>query len=77
LDEIVGVGDAGFAAKAQKRMVEFMDNGNITILASHSLEYLLANTERVLWIDRGQLKADGSSIDVINEYKSEKRAVSD
>lgn len=68
LDEIFAGGDAAFMAKAKTRMYELIDKANIMIMVSHDHLLVKALCNRVLWLDHGQLIADGTPEDVIERY---------
>ncbi len=68
LDEIFAGGDAAFMAKAKTRMYDLIDKANIMIMVSHDHLLVKALCNRVLWLDHGQLIADGTPDDVIERY---------
>jgi ABC-type polysaccharide/polyol phosphate transport system ATPase subunit len=68
LDEIFAGGDAAFMAKAKTRMYDLIDKANIMIIVSHDHLLVKALCNRVLWIDHGQLIADGTPDEVIERY---------
>ena len=68
LDEIFAGGDAAFIAKAKTRMYDLIDKANIMIMVSHDHLLVRALCNRVLWLDHGQLIADGTPDDVIERY---------
>jgi lipopolysaccharide transport system ATP-binding protein len=71
IDEVMGAGDIRFAAKAKRRMFEFMEQGKILVFASHSAELLRSFCERTLWIDRGAVRMDDNTLDVLMAYARE------
>jgi ABC-type polysaccharide/polyol phosphate transport system ATPase subunit len=68
IDEVFGTGDLAFRKKAQERIKEFMHRAKIVIMVGHHLEFLQEFCQRVLWLDKGALRADGPAKDVIAEY---------
>lgn len=68
IDEVFATGDLAFRKKAEARMREFMDRAKIVIVVGHDLEFLKEFCQRVLWLDKGRLRADGPAHDVIEEY---------
>jgi ABC-type polysaccharide/polyol phosphate transport system ATPase subunit len=68
LDEIFAGGDAAFMAKAKVRMYELIDKANIMIMVSHDHMLVKSLCNRVLWMDHGELIADGSPDDVVDRY---------
>ncbi|GAB4533571.1 MAG: ABC transporter ATP-binding protein [Amphiplicatus sp.] len=74
LDEWLSAGDAAFRRKATERMQEFVGKANILIFASHSRQMLLDNCTRGIWLERGQIRADGDIKDVLDAYEAESGA---
>jgi lipopolysaccharide transport system ATP-binding protein len=69
VDEILGAGDAYFAGKSLERMRKLTeDTGATVLLVSHDLAAIQAFSQRVVWIDRGRVKADGSPLEVCKAY---------
>lgn len=68
IDEIVGAGDASFAEKANKRMMNMLDKGNIIIMATHSPELAMKICNRGIWLDKGKVIMDGPIDIVLNKY---------
>jgi lipopolysaccharide transport system ATP-binding protein len=70
LDEVMGAGDIRFAEKAKKRMFEFMEQGKILVFSSHNAELLSTFCERTIWLDKGQVVADGPTLEVTAMYRN-------
>ncbi|KVO00162.1 ABC transporter [Burkholderia ubonensis] len=68
LDEVFAGGDASFIAKAKQRMTEFIDKASIMVCVSHDMDLLRALCNRVVWLDHGQVKADGDPDEIITQY---------
>lgn len=68
LDELFAGGDAEFIMKAKERMSKFIENSSIMVLVSHQLELLEELCTRVIWIDHGQVIADGDPKKIIEQY---------
>jgi len=71
LDEWLSTGDEEFRHRAEKRMSEVVNAADILILASHSKQLLERTCNRVLWLEHGQVKMDGSAPDVLGAYFQE------
>jgi len=56
VDEVLSVGDAAFQEKSKRRMMELMGGGTTVLFVSHSLGQIREMCDRVLWIERGQIK---------------------
>ena len=68
LDEALAVGDARFLKRCQQRMAELREAGATTILISHATEMLRDYCTRCVWLDRGEMLADGEPGDVLDRY---------
>lgn len=69
LDELIGVGDASFAAKARKRVEELMDSASILGLASHNADIIRQYCNRAVLLRGGAIAADGAVEHVLAEYQ--------
>lgn len=58
-DEILSVGDYKFQEKCEKRIQELMSDQTTVILVSHSIEQIERMCNRILWLERGCIKAIG------------------
>ncbi len=67
-DEIIGVGDAAFAERAQKRLDSLIERSNIMFLATHDNTMIERFCNRVLWIQEGRIRLDGRPTDVLAAY---------
>jgi ABC-type polysaccharide/polyol phosphate transport system ATPase subunit len=70
MDEWLGAGDAGFLAKARRRMEDFVADTSILVLASHSMPLLQQWCNRAILLDQGRVAAIGSVDDVAAAYES-------
>ena len=61
-------GDANFVKKATDRMKQVVDQAKIMVLVSHDTNLLRTFCNRIIWMDRGQVKADGDPDIVIDSY---------
>jgi lipopolysaccharide transport system ATP-binding protein len=68
MDEWLSVGDESFKVKASERLTTVVDTSKILVLASHSRELLEKVTNKVLWLEHGEVKMFGSSTEVLSEY---------
>jgi lipopolysaccharide transport system ATP-binding protein len=68
MDEWLSVGDAGFQEKAEKRLHNLVQSTNILVIASHSRELLSRVCTRLIWLEHGRIKMDGSVQDVTQCY---------
>jgi ABC-2 type transport system ATP-binding protein len=70
LDEIIGVGDARFMAKAKARLAKIVDRAQILVVSSHSDSIIRDFCEKVIWLDKGIVAAYGPVDDVLAAYKA-------
>lgn len=68
LDEIIGVGDAAFAEKAERRLHSMIEKASILFLASHDNATIQRFCNRTLWMKGGRLVMDGKPDDVLAAY---------
>jgi ABC-2 type transport system ATP-binding protein/lipopolysaccharide transport system ATP-binding protein len=68
LDELIGVGDMNFAAKARQRIEHIIDRASILALASHDIGILCQYCNRAILLRQGSIVADGSVNDIAREY---------
>ncbi|MFT5732996.1 MAG: lipopolysaccharide transport system ATP-binding protein [Planctomycetota bacterium] len=71
VDEVLAVGDAEFQAKCLKTLSEVGRRGHAVLFVSHNLEAIESICSRTIWIDRGVLRMDGPSREVITAYLKE------
>lgn len=68
MDEWLSLGDNEFAERADKRIKSLLDSTEILILASHSRDLLTQNCTRLIWMEHGHIKMDGTAEDVAKAY---------
>ncbi|WP_024367329.1 ABC transporter ATP-binding protein [Arthrobacter sp. TB 26] len=69
IDEALNTGDAQFKDKTRKRMLELLNQAGTVFLVSHSMSTVLDLCNRAIWIDQGELIADGKPADVVKWYR--------
>ncbi|MCS6979186.1 MAG: ABC transporter ATP-binding protein [Flavobacteriales bacterium] len=70
VDEALAVGDAGFQQKCYAAIQEFCSMGGSLLLVSHAAEEVQRMCHRVLWLEEGELKADGPALAVLKQYQN-------
>jgi len=69
VDEVLSVGDADFQRKSLERIQGFRQAGATILMVSHNLDTVQAMCTRALWLDHGQIKAQGSAEAVVRQYQ--------
>jgi ABC-type polysaccharide/polyol phosphate transport system ATPase subunit len=70
VDEVLAVGDAPFQEKCYARIDEFKSHGTSIFFVAHDMAAIRRVADRVLWIDRHELKMDGAPHEVIAAYEA-------
>lgn len=68
MDEWIMAGDAAFMEQANKRLGEMVNQSAILVLASHSDAIIRQWCNKVIWMDRGQIRAFGPTDEVLSQY---------
>lgn len=69
LDEVFGTGDKEFFGKAMERMTRMADQAGVTLFATHWLELAEQLCTRAVWLDRGEIRAQGEIGEVLAVYR--------
>ena len=70
IDEIIAVGDEEFQRRCFDYLYELRKRGVTIIFVSHSLPLVQTLCDRAAWIEKGVLRAEGSALEVVDEYIS-------
>ena len=68
VDELLGVGDRQFRKKSTKAMKEQISSEKTVVIVSHNEELIAEVCDRLIWIDAGTIKAQGSVEEVQKQY---------
>jgi len=68
MDEWFLAGDSAFMAKARARLENMVRGAEILVLSSHEMAVVQAWSTRVIWLDHGRIRADGSAQEVLDRY---------
>lgn len=68
VDEVLAVGDAAFQRKCLDRISQLRRQGVTVLFVSHNAEVVRSICSRAIWLEKGQLVADGSAESVITRY---------
>jgi ABC-type polysaccharide/polyol phosphate transport system ATPase subunit len=69
IDEVLSVGDEEFQKKSKGEMIKLIKGGITTVFVSHDLHAIQEICHRVLWLDHGELVAEGEPAEVIKKYR--------
>ena len=72
VDEALSVGDKQFQQRSEKRIRDIRENAGTVFLVSHSMRSIRDTCNRTIWIEKGDLRADGPTADVVKEYEKHK-----
>lgn len=68
IDEILSVGDQHFQEKCFNKMKELKQEGKTMVFVTHGLAAARNLCDRAVWIYNGEIKMDGDTNTVIDEY---------
>jgi len=73
IDEALSVGDVRFTQKCMRFLREFQKRGTL-LFVSHDTGAVTNLCSRAIWLNSGELVADGASRDVVERYLAEQHA---
>lgn len=73
LDEVIRAGDAAFREKAGNILDRFRDGRKAVLIASHSMDLIRKQCDRVVWLDRGAIRQIGEPGEVVDAYLEDTR----
>jgi lipopolysaccharide transport system ATP-binding protein len=68
VDEVLTVGDQIFQQKCMQRILEMQAAGVAIVLVSHNLEDIRRLCQRAIWLQNGEVRANGEALDVADDY---------
>lgn len=68
VDEVLAVGDAAFQEKCLGKMGEVATEGRTVLFVSHNLAAVRQLCQRTIMLDRGVMKADGGTDEILRNY---------
>lgn len=71
IDEVLAVGDLRFRERCLRRLRDLRRNGVTIVLVSHELAQIRELCDRALWLVDGQVRQDGPSGEVVEQYELE------
>jgi ABC-type polysaccharide/polyol phosphate transport system ATPase subunit len=68
IDELLAVGDEAFRNKSKGALLDLIKGGVTTILVSHNQSDVEEICDRVIWLENGEIRAEGETKKVVDEY---------
>ncbi|MET0326266.1 MAG: ABC transporter ATP-binding protein [Ilumatobacteraceae bacterium] len=68
VDEVLAVGDVEFQRRCLGKMTEIERSGRTVLFVSHDMEAMARLCSRAMWLDHGQVMAEGPTSEVIDTY---------
>jgi ABC-type polysaccharide/polyol phosphate transport system ATPase subunit len=68
IDEIFGAGDASFMKKAERRMIELIDQSKALVFASHAIGLAEKFCDQAIWLAAGEVRLRGPIRQVHEAY---------
>lgn len=69
IDEALGTGDAAFAQRSAQAIKKIREQAGTIFLVSHAAQTIEKLCTRAIWLDQGELIADGDAITVARSYR--------
>lgn len=69
IDEVLAVGDAEFQLKCLDRIAQLRWRGVTIVLVSHNLGMIETLCDRAVWLEEGEIRAQGRPLDVLMAYR--------
>lgn len=69
VDEVLAVGDLAFQKKCLGKMADVSRRGRTIIFVSHQMFAIRSLCQRTVWIDRGQVRQQGPTFEVVRAYE--------
>ncbi len=70
LDEALSAGDRAFRERCTETLLKFRSSGATMIIVSHGSENLSKLCDRVMWLDRGEIRALGPAAEILSLYEN-------
>jgi teichoic acid transport system ATP-binding protein len=74
VDEALNVGDKKFRNRSEGRIRSIRENAGAVFLVSRSMRTIKETCNRALWIEKGELLADGPALEVNRKYQAVTKA---
>lgn len=70
VDEVLGVGDLYFQEKSSAALHRKLSGGQTTVLVSHDEQTMRRLCTRLLWLDDGRIRSEGTADEVFEQYRA-------
>jgi ABC-type polysaccharide/polyol phosphate transport system ATPase subunit len=70
MDEMIGAGDASFFDKTIARVTSMIERTKIVVVATHSNFIISKFCNKVLWMEKGQIKAFGGVDEILPKFEA-------
>jgi ABC-type polysaccharide/polyol phosphate transport system ATPase subunit len=70
VDEVLSVGDESFQRRSLQRIEELIGAGTAVVLVSHNMQQVLERSTRVMWLEKGRVRAVGHPADIVGAYRA-------
>ena len=71
IDEVLGVGDQDFRRKSSRAIKDMIASNRTVVLVSHSIPTIRELADRIVWVEDGETKLEGSPDYVLSEYTAQ------
>jgi teichoic acid transport system ATP-binding protein len=69
IDEALATGDAKFRKRSEQRVRELREEAGTVFLVSHSEQSIRDTCERTIWLESGEIRADGPTEEILAMYE--------
>lgn len=70
IDEVLGVGDASFRKKSERRVKDMIRGSGTVIIVSHSQNFMLEICDRIVVMEAGEVVGVGKPVEMYKLYKT-------
>ncbi len=72
VDEVLSVGDHRFRRKCEERIQGLISRGVTVVLVSHNTDLVSRMCPRVIWLEKGRVRAAGNAAELCAAYRGQK-----
>ncbi len=70
IDEVLGVGDASFRKKSERRVREMIEKSGTVIIVSHSQNFMIELCDRIILMEEGEIVDIGAPTEMYKLYRN-------